>query len=155
MDALLGREKRTTISAENAVPEFKQLLAAAQNPQAIEEASKQMASVIVSLIKHSLGDSGYGRATEDLRVMREELIGMEEPRLYNDFIRDLKGKLLVDELNGDRREMWWEVRRNRLGLITDKESDVSDVGEEEAKSVSFHGYYEFYLTWSVCMCRLS
>lgn len=68
--------------------------------------------------------------------MREELIGMEEPRLYNDFIKGLKGKLLAEELNGDRREMWWDVRRNQLGLITNKESDVSDVGEDEAKSVS-------------------
>ncbi|KAI9795201.1 MAG: ATP-dependent DNA helicase II subunit 2 [Peltula sp. TS41687] len=134
VEELLGREKRSTISPDNAVPEFKQLLATAQNTEAIQDTSKQMSSVIVSLIKHSLGDSGYGRAIENLRVMREELIGMEEPRLYNDFVKDLKKKLLAEQLNGDRREMWWEVRRNQLGLVTDKESEVSDVAEDEAKS---------------------
>ncbi|KAI9827972.1 MAG: ATP-dependent DNA helicase II subunit 2 [Phylliscum demangeonii] len=133
VDELLGREKRSQISVDNAVPEFKQQLATAQDARAIEDAFKQMSVIITSLIKHSLGDSGYGRATEGLRVMREELTGLEEPRLYNDFIRDLKTKLLTDKLNGDRREMWWEIRRNRLGLIPKSESDVSDVAEDEAK----------------------
>ena len=136
VDELLGREKRKTISVENAVPEFKQLLATAHDPNAIDDASKQMSSVIVSLIKHSLGNSGYGRAVEALGVMREQLIEMEEPKLYNDFITDLKGRILNEELNGERREMWWEIRRNRLGLIDVQESDLSEVGEEEAKLVS-------------------
>ena len=30
--------------------------------------------------------------------------------------------------------MWWEVRKNRLGLIEKKSSEVSTVDEEEAKA---------------------
>ena len=59
---------------------------------------------------------------------------LEEPGIYNDLIRQLKKKLLVEELGGDRREMWWEVRKNRLGLIEKKSSEVSTVDEEEAKA---------------------
>ncbi|KAI9837987.1 MAG: ATP-dependent DNA helicase II subunit 2 [Sarea resinae] len=134
VDELLGREKRTKISAENAIPEFKQMLATTEDLGAIEDASKQMASIIQSQIRHSLGDSGYGQATEGLRVMREEVTALEEPALYNDFITELKKKLLAGELGGDRREMWWLIRMNKLGLIDEKLSPLSSVSEEEAKN---------------------
>ena len=65
--------------------------------------------------------------------MREELIEMEEPGLYDEFVRGLKGEVLGEVLGGDRREMWAEVRRNRLGLVEGKESERSKVGEEEAR----------------------
>lgn len=143
VDALLGQERpgRKKISAENAIPEFKQLLATTQDPRGIVDASRQMSEVIVSQVKHSLGDSGYGQAIEGLRVMREELTAYEEPRLYNDFIRDLKASLQAGKLDGERKEMWWLLRRNRLGLITHKESDVSEVEDEEARLVSISLYH--------------
>ncbi|KAH0537790.1 hypothetical protein FGG08_005472 [Glutinoglossum americanum] len=133
VEELLGRQKRTKISTENAIPEFKQMLATTEDPGAIQDASRQMSQIIISQIKHSLADSGYGRATEGLRVTREELISLEEPTIYNDFLKDLKQKLLAGELGGDRREMWWEIRRNHLGLITNKQSTLSKVTDEEAK----------------------
>jgi ATP-dependent DNA helicase 2 subunit 2 len=133
---LLGRQKRTKISPENAIPEFKQMLATTEDLGAIQDASKQMSQIIMSQIKHSLADSGYGRAVEGLRVMREELIALEGPVLYNDFVKDLKQKLLAGDLGGDRREMWWGIRKNQLGLITKKLSSLSNVTDEEAKQVS-------------------
>lgn len=69
--------------------------------------------------------------------MREEMIEIEEPAVYNGFIRELKRKLLAGELGGDRREMWNEIRKNRLGLVEKRHSESSEVGEEEAKKVSF------------------
>ena len=65
--------------------------------------------------------------------MREEMIEMEEPGIWNDFVRGLKAKLLSEELGGDRREMWAEMRLHRLGLIEKKHSPPSVVTEEEAK----------------------
>lgn len=53
------------------------------------------------------------------------------------FVGDLKKRLLSGELGGDRREMWWKVRKARLGLIDAKESEVSEVTEGEAKEVRF------------------
>ena len=137
VDALLGEQRHTKkISADNAVPEFKQLLATTQDADGIEDAARQMTKVIESQIRHSLVDSNYGRAVEALRVMREELTAYEEAHTYNDVVRGLKKKLLSDGLDGDRQEMWWLVRRYRLGLITHKESEVSTVTDEEAKTVS-------------------
>ena len=41
--------------------------------------------------------------------------------------------LSKEELGGDRREMWFLIRRNKLGLIRQDESSESEVTEEEAK----------------------
>ena len=70
---------------------------------------------------------------EELRVLRDEMIDLEEPMIYNHFIKDLKQKLLTEKLGGDRREMWWEIRKAKLGLIEKNVSEHSNVREEEAK----------------------
>lgn len=138
VDSLLNtREKRQKISKDNAIPEFKQILESAEDLKTIEEASKQMSSIICSLITHSVGDSGYGRATETLGVMRDELLGLEEPKIYNNFVRDLKRKLLGGELGGDRRDFMWEIRKVKLGLIAQDKLDVSEVTQEEASEVNY------------------
>ncbi|EGE84995.2 ATP-dependent DNA helicase II subunit 2 [Blastomyces dermatitidis ATCC 18188] len=134
VEELLQTEKRVKISANNAIPEFKQLLVSSQDLGAVKDAVKQMSAIIESQIRHSLGDANYDRAVEGLGTMKEELVAFEEPALYNDFIRGLKVKLLGNDLGGDRREMWWYIRKNRLGLIDKKLSELSDVTEEEARA---------------------
>lgn len=136
VDELLGRKKKVKISRGNAIPDFRQMLDNAEDPNAIQDASDQLSSIIEAQIKDSFGDSGYGPALEELRVLREELIEMEEPGIYNDFMVGLKRKLLAEELGGDRKEMWWEIRKIKLGLIEKKASPHSNITEEEAKQVS-------------------
>lgn len=139
VDALLSLEpKRTKISPENAIPEFKQMLSRADSVETIHDAVKQMAVIIEAQIKHSLGDANYERVIEGLGTMREELVDYEEPVLYNDMIRRLKDKILSEELGGDRLELWWLVRRGKLGLINRDTSERSEISEEEAKEVSVH-----------------
>ncbi|KAI9882434.1 MAG: mitochondrial import inner membrane translocase subunit TIM14 [Watsoniomyces obsoletus] len=135
IDELLGRARSSNkkISPNNAIPEFKQLLATARDPHAIEDAVKQLGDIITERIKHSLGDNSYSQALEALGVMREEMIAYEEPGLFNDFVTHLKILILGDQLNGDRSEMWWFIRTRKVGLITRKESDVVDVTEEEGR----------------------
>ncbi|KAJ5616072.1 hypothetical protein N7537_001186 [Penicillium hordei] len=134
VDALLSLEpKRTKISTENAIPEFKQTLSRAENIDTIHDAVQQMAKIIEAQITHSLGHSNYDRVIEGLGTMREELVDYEEPVVYNDFVRQLKGKMLREELGGDRRELWWFVRKGKLGLIGKSEVDSSAVEEEEAE----------------------
>ncbi|OQD87132.1 hypothetical protein PENANT_c006G03625 [Penicillium antarcticum] len=134
VDALLSLEpKRTKISSENAIPEFKQTLSRADSINAIHDAVKQMAEIIETQIKHSLGDANYDRVVEGLGTMREELVDYEEPFSYNDVLRTLKGKLLAEVLGGDRRELWWLIRRNRLGLIDKSVVESSGVSEAEAQ----------------------
>ncbi|KAH7328574.1 putative Ku family DNA helicase [Stachybotrys elegans] len=131
VDALLG-DQRETISSENPVPDFKRALASSQQVEEIDEASKQMGSIIQSLVSESFGDSKYAQAIECLGVMREELSNMEEPGLYNTFIQDLKKKLLSGALGGDRRDFWFKIRVSKLGLIDQNQSDVSKVTAETA-----------------------
>ncbi|KAB5570224.1 SPOC like C-terminal domain-containing protein [Coniochaeta sp. 2T2.1] len=133
VDALLGQAKRTKIDPANAIPEFKQALGHATEVKAIEDATRQMGEVVCDLIK-SFAGINYDRAAAHLAVMREELIGLEEPGLYNGFLTELKKKIFGKELDGDRKDMWREkIVAGGLGLVTDAESEVSGVSEAEAK----------------------
>ncbi|GME54007.1 Ku70/Ku80 arm [Neofusicoccum parvum] len=133
VEELLGREKRVKISAENAVPEFKQALKMTDNVEDIKGIAKQLSSIIQDYIRHSMGDSGYQRAVEAIRVMKEEMLELEEPGVFNDFLKDLKKKIFSEELGGDRKEMWYRIRVNKLGLIDKRATNLSDVTEEESK----------------------
>jgi ATP-dependent DNA helicase 2 subunit 2 len=66
-------------------------------------------------------------------VMREEAIDLEVPDNYNEWMKKLKTEILEEELNGDRKDMWFMIRANRMGLIQSKECGASGVGEDEAK----------------------
>lgn len=112
------------------------MLDTAEDVDSIGRAVKQLSTIIENWIKHSLGDSAYDKAVEAIGVMRKECIEMEEPGLYNDAMKNLKGKIVGEELGGERGEMWWKIRSNKLGLIDNKISPVSEVDEEEAKAVS-------------------
>lgn len=135
IDELLHHEKRAKISPTNAIPEFKQMLATAETVEAIKDATNQMQKIIEDHIRTSFGDSNYDRVVEELGVLREELIDYEEPGLYNEFVRPLKEKILKEKLGGDRQELWWLIRRSKIGLIDKASSDRSEVTEEEAKQV--------------------
>ncbi len=108
------------------------------HPLAIEDATKQMGDIVCALIRESFADINYDRAAAHLGVMREELISLEEPDLYNSFLRDLKKKIHHKELDGDRMDMWrGKIIAGGLGLIIDQESEVSSVTEAEAKKVRY------------------
>lgn len=135
VDELLHHEKRAKISPNNAIPEFKQTLANAETLDAVKDAANQMEKIIEDHIRNSFGDSNYDRVVEELGVLREELIDYEEPDLYNDVIRRIKEKILEEKLGGDRQELWWLIRRSKIGLIDKSASGRSEVTEEEAKQV--------------------
>lgn len=132
VEDLFRKEKRTKISPDNAIPEFKQALGKAENLDGVKDAVKQMTTIVEEQIKNSFGDSSYDRAVECLGVMRHELVELEEPGLYNDMLKELKRKIFAEELGGNRREMWWYIRKSRIGLIDKRVSNVSEVTEEEA-----------------------
>jgi ATP-dependent DNA helicase 2 subunit 2 len=134
IEGLLGTAKRPkSISSQNAIPEFKQALAASDDMGLVKAAAEQMGAIIQEYINSSVGDSSYNKAVEALRVMRDELVELEEPEMYNEFITRLKKALLDGKLGGDRKEMWWKVRVARLGLVDKTLSEVSKVTEEQAK----------------------
>jgi len=137
VDALLGgKKKNAKISADNPIPEFRQILDKAEDLDVVRDAVKQLSNIIDEQIKNSFSDLAYGRALEEISVLRDEMIEFEEPGIYNEFLRALKSKLLSDELGGDRKEMWDLIRKNHLGLVEKKTSERSSVTEEEAEIVS-------------------
>lgn len=95
-----------------------------------------MGTIIEDQIKHSLGDANYDRIVEGLGTIREELVEYEEPAAYNDLLQSLKKKILGEELGGDRKELWWLLRKSKLGLIDRNTSERSEVTEDEANEVS-------------------
>lgn len=137
VDELLQREKRVKISPQNAIPEFKQTVANAANIEAIKDAADQMEKIIEDHIRNSFGDANYDRVVEELGVVRDEMIAYEEPGVYNAMIRRMKEKILAEKLGGDRKELWWLIRRAKVGLIHRGLSEKSDVTEDEAKAVRF------------------
>ncbi|KAK4507775.1 hypothetical protein PRZ48_001510 [Zasmidium cellare] len=137
--ALLAQDpKRRTkrIDPQNAIPEFIQLLASDDTVKLedMHDACKQLKFIIFDWIKHSMGNTGYGRALEGIRVMREQMNDYEEPAPFNDFLKELKKKVLGGELGGDRQEMWYRVRVNKMYPIFKEECSTSEYTEEEAKN---------------------
>jgi ATP-dependent DNA helicase 2 subunit 2 len=132
VDELLGNPKRVKIDTQNLIPSFKQALASTDDLDTIQAAANDMSNTIRTYISSSIGDSGYNRALEAIRVMKDELTELEEPEIYNNVIRGLKKDILNGSLKGDRREMWWRIRGSKYGLIDRKRSFASDVTEEEA-----------------------
>lgn len=135
VDALLKGNKPKKISKENAKAEFKQILENAESDNAIENAVNQMSDIIRDLIKGSTGDNDFNRAQENITVLREEMIDYEFPALYNNFLKDLRKRLMKGELGESRREFWVNLKRARLGLVDNTTLSTSDVSPEEATEV--------------------
>ncbi|KAI1089653.1 ATP-dependent DNA helicase II subunit 2 [Rostrohypoxylon terebratum] len=136
VDALLNQPQniRKKIDPQNAIPEFKQMVEYASEESEIEDAAKQMGGIIRSFISNTFGDNKHDQAVEHLGVFRDTMIRWEMPELYNSFLRDLKTRMLSGELDGDRRELWWQMKgaRATLGLIDQSVSEPSKVTTEEA-----------------------
>lgn len=132
----------TRIDPKNAIPDFKQKISkvlgegedVSEQDSKVRELAKQLMSIIFDWIRHSVGNSGYGKSIEALKVLRTWMRDMEQFRIYNDFMRDLKGKILAENLGGDRREMWFLLRQSRLTLLSQNEVEASDVTEEQANA---------------------
>ena len=133
VEELFRKEKRgKKIDPSNAVPEFKQMLDLAEDEGVMIEAMKQMTVIVEDQIRNSFGDSKYHQALEGISTMRQAMVEMEEPKQYNNILRNLKKKLIAGDLGGDRKEMWYLIRSKRVGLIDKRLSPMSDVTQDQA-----------------------
>lgn len=135
IESLLVKHKpdKKAISKENAVPEFKQTLATATADEVVFKAVDEMAEIVRELLQGA-GDVNYQRAQEYIKVMREEMIDLEFPDTYNDFIRDFKDRIFKEEF-GNRTEFWMNLNFAKLGLIDTTTLPESGVSPDEAKEV--------------------
>jgi ATP-dependent DNA helicase 2 subunit 2 len=104
---------------------------------AIQDVVQQMASILEDQIRHSFGAVNYDKVLEGLGVVREEMLGLEEPALYNDLLRRVKKKLDAGELGGNRADLWYQIRRKKLGLISSDVSQFSKLTQADANAFMF------------------
>ncbi|KAK0935493.1 ATP-dependent DNA helicase yku80 [Friedmanniomyces endolithicus] len=116
------KRKHKRIDPKNAIAEFRQLIIQAEEDSAVRDACTQLKNIVFEWIRHSVGNSGYGRALEAIRVMREEMVDLETPAVYNEIMQELRTKLLAGDLGEGRGEMRYHVVTKKLGLI--KASDL-------------------------------
>ena len=131
VEDLFRKEKRTKISPDNAIPEFKQRFDMnSDNMEDLEAAVMEMTEIIEERIRSSFGDQNYKWAVAALGAVREEMVEMEMLKPYRDLLERLKRKVMAGNLGGDRKEFWYQVRN--LGPINKVESKMSDLTPEEA-----------------------
>lgn len=132
VEELFRKENRTHVSPDNAVSEFKQMVRGESDMNHIKEVVQQMSAIIQEHVRTSYGEANYDRVLEELGVLREEMLGLEEPGLYNDVLRELKKKLVAQELGGDRAKLGFLIRKSKLSLIDNETSEFSDVSPADA-----------------------
>lgn len=141
LDALLGPKpsssssgpRATEVDPQNPIPSFRQALDLASSLDAITTAAHNFSKIIESHID-SFGGKDYPRALEELGVLRDEMIELEEVGVYNDVLKEIKGKLVKGDLGGDRRDFWYLVGKERKGLVVGEKGTMGGVGEEEARA---------------------
>ncbi|KAJ6259432.1 ATP-dependent DNA helicase II subunit 2 [Drechslerella dactyloides] len=121
------RTKAQRIHKDNPVPEFRQMIRSVQREQDIQPLVKQMGDIIKAIIQESVADLQYPQAVECLKVLRDECLDLDVFELYDTFIRELK-----TSLEGDRRDFWSRVRKEKLGLVLPSEDERSTVTPEDS-----------------------
>ncbi|KAK3699754.1 hypothetical protein QZH41_015603, partial [Actinostola sp. cb2023] len=89
----------TEVGTVEPVEDFKVLIAR-KNVNLFKDASSQMKDRIVQLIMDSFGEQFFAKALSCVTVLRKESIKAGESQMFNDFLRDLKSKILNQRGHG-------------------------------------------------------
>jgi ATP-dependent DNA helicase 2 subunit 2 len=144
VNSLLDNEKPRAarkITMENSIPDFRQLLPATVSTSEVVDLVDQMAQIIYKMVADIPTGGSIDRVAENMRVLRTDLLDLEMPDIYNDFIRDFKlklvsGELFKSEFASNKRELWFLIKSTKLGLIDKEVSEHSTISKEEAAQVS-------------------
>lgn len=142
LDALLNAGAPRTkkpISADNAIPDFKNKIDAlvaedSVEDEEIEDAVKEMMGLTKELVKTSVSRLNYARACEYLGVLRGTCEDLEFWEIYNRAVGALREEVKEGALGGDRSEFWVEVRRCGLGLFERGEIVTAGASKEEVQA---------------------
>lgn len=125
------------IDKANPIPEFKQMMEVTKESGDIGKTIDQMALIVKDIIRESVADLRYDQAIECLKALRQECIDCEASELYDEFVKDLKVKLLGGELSGDRKDFWSRLRKEKLGLVGPGEEPRSKLSSNQINQVRF------------------
>lgn len=147
LDDLLSDRKKQKISSKNAIPEFKQMVEKTNDNNVIGDAIRQLGEISrVIIASSSMGGNGYEISLRQIGEMRKTAVDLEVPEPYNEFVLDLKKRLINLELGTERRDFWSLFKRHGFGLITNTEVEFSKTTTDEAKEVCILLFCEQILT---------
>ncbi|XP_071804212.1 X-ray repair cross-complementing protein 5-like isoform X1 [Asterias amurensis] len=117
----------TKIGTVDPIGDFKAMISQ-KDEHHVKQASEQMQDGISKLIHDSFGSQFYSKAMDCLKVFRQELIKLQKPCVFNDYMRRLK-----DELKENSKMDFFElIQSERIKLIDASESSQSKVSIAEA-----------------------
>ncbi|EFA77444.1 ATP-dependent DNA helicase [Heterostelium album PN500] len=116
------------VGSINPVQNFKDMLAR-RDIDLVDKAISLMKQRIVQLVNDSLKDQFYQKALECVVALRRGSIKESESLVFNQFLRELR-----DYYESKKRDDFWQlIVTNQIGLITNDESDDSEITEKESK----------------------
>jgi len=125
----LFAEQANSVRTTNPTKDFSEMLSR-KDVDLVDKAIIGMQTVVFKLINDSIEDQYYEKVLGCIKVLREGCIKEGEPEQFNSFMTKLKQQYS----KGKREEFWRDyVVNNKISLITQDESDDSEVTEEEAK----------------------
>ncbi|CAH9096865.1 unnamed protein product, partial [Cuscuta europaea] len=129
-DQAVNKIKTEKIGDENPVKDFEDMISRRDSPKWVNKAIQEMKNKIFNLVEDSFEGDTYEKALECLVALRNGCILEQEPKQFNDVLRDLykfcKGK--------DISNFCDHVISRGITLITKIEAPDSDVLESEASS---------------------
>ncbi|KAI8047138.1 SPOC like C-terminal domain-containing protein [Gilbertella persicaria] len=109
------------------IEDFRALLNKPSNVDMVGSATKQMTQVIMKLLEISFGNQNYSKAIRCLQALRETCTKEDAAMVYNNHARELKVWCNLSNASSPRREFWYMLKAEHLGLITNEECDDTDI----------------------------
>ncbi|MED6160577.1 ATP-dependent DNA helicase II subunit 2 [Stylosanthes scabra] len=128
-------EDKSNVEVENIgdltpVQDFEAMFARRDNPDWVVKAINAMKNKIYDLIEDSHDGDNYSKALECLTALRKGCVNEQEPKQFNDFLRDIRGFCQEKNLHS----FCDSLSSKGLTLIPKSEAADSEVTEEEARS---------------------
>lgn len=123
----LAGEKVSVINSTDPVGDFKKMIHR-RDMDMVEEAFSQLKKMVINIVDSSFMNQNFEKAIDCVKVMREEAIKEDEPKVFNDYLKEL-----MDTYKDRKNGFWNEIQSvNKITLISNAECDESDISPEEA-----------------------
>jgi hypothetical protein len=130
----LYRQSPDSVSMARPIKDFEAMLNDRSTDKA-ELAIKQMAAVILALVKEGLGLEMLPKAMACLHSLRKACIAEDEWQVFNDFLKQVRQESV--EQVAKMQAMWQAIAEEGISLISCMENARSDVSEHD--SLAFIG----------------
>ncbi|KAA6406463.1 MAG: ATP-dependent DNA helicase II subunit 2 [Lasallia pustulata] len=99
------------------IAQVEHYLEATEDPDGISIAANAFGVMVLAYILPSVSASAFEDILTGILLFRNTMDEMEEPDMWNVWVRSLKWKVRSDELGGIGRALWEAMKENGLGLL--------------------------------------